>query len=80
MKDELFTVDPTPATPLQKARARLAKAEAEIERLRGLYDENDDVAWYLYRNAGNERQAARNSATVEENRELERLRAARKPA
>ena len=77
MKDELFTVDPTPATPLQKARARLAKAEAELLRAEKMHVEQGPEAWYLLENAKNELSSAKNSATVEENRELERLRAAR---
>ena len=77
---ELFTTEPTPATPLAKARARLAKAEAEILRTYALYDEQGDEAWYLVENAKNELSSAKNSATVEENREIERLRAAREPA
>ena len=79
MTDDLFQVPPTPATPLQKARARLAKAEAEILRTYALYDEQGDEAWYLVENAKNELNSAKNSAQVEENREIERLRAAREP-
>jgi len=78
MTEELFTVDPTPATPLQLARARLAKAEAEVERTERLHDEQGPEAWYLWQNAKNELSSAKDSAQVEENRELERLRAARK--
>ena len=73
----LFTVDPTPATPLQLARARLARAEAEIDRAEKLHDEQGPEAWYLLENAKNELSSAKNSAHVEENRELERLRASR---
>ena len=79
MTDELFQVAPTPATPLQKARARLAKAEAELERTEKLHDEQGPEAWYLVENAKNELSSAKNSAHVEENRELERLRATSKP-
>ena len=80
MTDDLFQVPPTAPTPLAKARVRLAKAEAEILRAYGLYDEQGDEAWYLVENAKNELNSAANSATVEENRELERLRAAHEPA
>jgi Mg2+ and Co2+ transporter CorA len=79
MTDELFTIDPTPVCPLVKARARLAKAEAEILRTYALYDEHGDAAWYLVENAKNELSSAKNSVQVEEQRALERLRAARKP-
>ena len=74
MTDDLFQIPPTPATPLQKARARLAKAEAELLRTYALYDEQGDEAWYLVENAKNELSSAKNSATVEESRELERLK------
>ena len=74
MTGDLFTIPPTPATPLQKARARLTKAEAEYDRTERLHDEQGPEAWYLYQNAKNELNSAKNSATVEENRELERLK------
>ena len=77
MTSELFTTEPTAPTPLAKARARLAKAEAELLRAEKLHDEQGPEAWYLYENAKNELSSAKNSATVEESRELERLRAAR---
>ena len=74
MNDDLFQVPPTAPTPLQKARARLAKAEAELLRTYALYDEQGDDAWYLVENAKSELSSAKNSAEAEENRELERLK------
>ena len=71
MTDELFTVDPTPATPLQKARARLAKAEADCESIEAAIERLHD--------ARRELNTAQNLVIVESNREMERLRAARKP-
>ena len=66
MTDDLFTVDTTPATPLAKASARLAKAIAEIDRIEAAID--------LIHDANRELRLARNSVEVEENRELERLK------
>ena len=77
MTDELFTTEPTAATPLYNARQRLARAEAELDRAQLIHDEQGDSTWYLWQNAKNEFSSAKNSAHVEENRELERLRAAR---
>ena len=74
MTGDLFQIPPTPATPLAKARARLAKAEAELERAQLIHDEQGDSAWYLWQNAKNELSSAKNSVEVEENRELERLK------
>ena len=74
MTDELFQVPPTPATPLQKARARLAKADSDlvIAELRR-YEIGASYEAQL-QNAKNELQSAKNSAQVEESRELERLK------
>ena len=74
MTADLFTIPPTPATPLHNARARLAKAEAELESAQLIHDEQGDSAWYLWQNAKNELNSAKNSAHVEENRELEKLK------
>lgn len=75
MTGELFTVDPTPATPLAKARARLAKAEAELERTERLHDEQGPEAWYLYQNAKNELNSAKDDVRIEEMRALADMRA-----
>ena len=77
---ELFTVDQTPATPLQKARARLAKAEAEFERLSRFFGPHGPEPKPELMQSEHEIQSAKNSVEVEENREIERLRAAREPA
>ena len=77
---ELFTVYQTPATPLQKARARLAKAEVRYAQADELLESQGQEAWPSYQYAKNELSSAKNSVEVEENREIERLRAAREPA
>ena len=80
MTDELFPTEPTPPTPLQKARARLEKAEAELLRAEKLHDEQGPEAWDVFQRACSEFRAAEYYAELEENRETERLRAAREPA
>lgn len=74
MTGGLFTVDPTPATPLAKARARLAKAEADYAQAEELLECQGQEAWPRYRDARNKHQRARRTLAVEENRELERLK------
>ena len=77
MKDELFTTEPTAPTPLAKARARLAKATAEIDRIELLNDEQGPETYPAMLRAEIELASATCHVEVEENRELERLRAAR---
>lgn len=79
MKDELFTIPPTPATPLQKARARLAKAEAEYAQAEELLECQGQEAWPRYHKASGEYQRAKDDVRIEEMRALADMRAAREP-
>jgi hypothetical protein len=74
MSEDLFPIEPSAPTPLQKARARLADAEAEFDRLRKFYGPHGPEPRPELMKAEHELLSAANSVQVEENKALEKLK------
>jgi len=74
MTKDLFPIEPSEPTPLQKARARLEKAQAEVDRAERLHDEQGPEAAQILDDAFREMKSAANSVQVEENKALEKLK------
>jgi len=74
MSADLFRIAPSEPTPLQKARARLEKAQAEVERAEQLHDEQGPEVAEILDAAIRELKSAANSVQVEENKALEKLK------
>ena len=71
---ELFQIPPSAPSALQKARARLEKAQAEVDRLEEIHDNQGPEIHPQMKAANRELQSAANSVQVEENKALEQLK------
>ena len=71
---DLFQIPPYAPSALQQARARLTKAQAEVERIERLNDEQGPETFPAMLAAEIELQSAANSVQVEENKALEKLK------